>query len=236
MQLDFNALEPLERYRWLASTITPRPIAWVSSQSDAGVSNLAPFSFFQVISDDPPTLMVNVNHRADGGLKDTLLNVQASGELVIQLVSFAQAEAMNASAAMLPYGISEFEQCGIASLPSQRVAPPRVAGAAVAFECRVAQIQAYPADKPNCHLIFAEVLLAHIDDAVLNEQGRIDSQVIPAPCSALSCNAPRGVAAATATSPLQHRRIPPALPAGTNPRHMLAGRQWRRPAASPASR
>ncbi|MFI8382675.1 flavin reductase family protein [Pseudomonas sp. NPDC079086] len=175
MQLDFNTLEPLERYRWLASTITPRPIAWVSSQSEAGVSNLAPFSFFQVISDDPPTLMVNVNHRADGGLKDTLLNVQASGELVIQLVSFAQAEAMNASAAVLPYGISEFEQYGIASLPSQRVLPPRVAGAAVAFECRVAQIQAYPADKPNCHLIFAEVLLAHIDDAVLTEQGRIDA-------------------------------------------------------------
>ncbi|MFZ3152498.1 flavin reductase family protein [Pseudomonas sp.] len=175
MQLDFNALEPLERYRWLAATITPRPIAWVSSQSAAGVNNLAPFSFFQVISDDPPTLMVNVNHRADGGLKDTLLNVQASAELVIQLVSFAQAEAMNASAAVLPYGISEFEQCGIASLPSQRIAPPRVAGAAVAFECRVAQIQAYPAQKPNCHLIFAEVLLAHIDDAVLNEQGRIDA-------------------------------------------------------------
>jgi flavin reductase (DIM6/NTAB) family NADH-FMN oxidoreductase RutF len=175
MQLDFSTLEPLERYRWLASTVTPRPIAWVSTQSADGVSNLAPFSFFTVISDDPPTLMVNVNHRADGSLKDTLLNVQASGELVIQLVDFKQAEAMNASSAMLPYGISEFEQCGIASMPSQRIAPPRVAGAAVAFECRVAQIQAYPADKPNCHLIFAEVLLAHIDDAVLNEQGRIDA-------------------------------------------------------------
>ncbi|HUE94429.1 flavin reductase family protein [Pseudomonas sp.] len=175
MQLDFSTLEPLERYRWLASTITPRPIAWVSSLSVEGVSNLAPFSFFQVISDDPATLLINVNHRADGGLKDTLLNVQASGELVIQLVSFAQAEAMNASAAVLPYGISEFEHCGIASLPSQRIAPPRVAGAAVAFECRVAQILPYPPTAANCHLIFAEVLLAHIDDAVLTEQGRIDA-------------------------------------------------------------
>jgi flavin reductase (DIM6/NTAB) family NADH-FMN oxidoreductase RutF len=175
MQLDFSTLAPLERYRWLASTITPRPIAWVSSLSAEGVSNLAPFSFFQVISDDPPTLLVNVNHRADGGLKDTLLNVQASGELVIQLVSFAQAEAMNASAAVLPYGLSEFEHCGIASLPSQRIAAPRVAGAAVAFECRVAQILPYPPIAANCHLIFAEVLLAHIDDAVLNEQGRIDA-------------------------------------------------------------
>lgn len=176
MQLDFSRLEPLERYRWLASTITPRPIAWVSSVSVDGVSNLAPFSFFTVISDDPATLLINVNHRADGGLKDTLLNVQASGELVIQLVSFAQAEAMNASAALLPYGISEFEQCGIASLPSVQVKPPRVAGAAIAFECRLVEAMPYPAASPNCHLLFAEVLLAHIDDAVLNEQGRIDSQ------------------------------------------------------------
>ncbi len=176
MQLDFSRLEPLERYRWLASTVTPRPIAWVSSVSVDGVSNLAPFSFFTVISDDPATLLINVNHRADGGLKDTLLNVQASGELVIQLVSFAQAEAMNASAALLPYGISEFEQCGIASLPSVQVKPPRVAGAAIAFECRLVEAMPYPAASPNCHLLFAEVLLAHIDDAVLNEQGRIDSQ------------------------------------------------------------
>lgn len=175
MQLDFTTLTPLERYRWLASTITPRPIAWVSSLSAEGVSNLAPFSFFQVISDDPPTLMVNVNHRPDGSLKDTLRNVQDTGELVIQLVSFAQAEAMNASSAALPYGISEFEQCGIASLPSVQVKPPRVAGAAVAFECRLVEAMPYPPTAPNCHLLFAEVLRAHIDEQVLNEQGRIDA-------------------------------------------------------------
>ena len=175
MQLDFNALEPLERYRWLASTITPRPIAWVSSLSADGVSNLAPFSFFQVISDDPATLLVNVNHRADGSLKDTLRNAQATGELVIQLVSFEQAEAMNASAAVLPHGISEFEHCGIASLPSVRVKPPRVAAAAVTFECRLVEAMPYPAAAPNCHLLFAEVLLAHIDERVLTEQGRIDA-------------------------------------------------------------
>ncbi|MBX9762523.1 MAG: flavin reductase family protein [Pseudomonadaceae bacterium] len=174
MLLDFAALTPLERYRWLASTITPRPIAWVSTLSPNGVSNLAPFSFFQVISDDPPTLMVNINHRPDGSLKDTLINAQASGELVIQLVSFAQAEAMNASSAQLPHEQSEFEQCAIASCASLVVKPPRVADAAVAFECRVVQTMAYPPQAPNCHLLFAEVLLAHIDDQVLNEQGRID--------------------------------------------------------------
>ena len=174
MQLDFTSLTPLDAYRWLASTVTPRPIAWVSTVSPGGISNLAPFSFFQVISDAPPTLMVNVNLRDDGSPKDTLRNVQASGELVIQLVSFAQAEAMNASAAHLPHGVSEFERCGIASLACERVGVPRVAGAAVAFECRVAQVLAYPPDAPNCHLIFAEVLFVHVDDAVLNDKGRID--------------------------------------------------------------
>lgn len=174
MQLDFTALTPLEAYRWLASTVTPRPIAWVSSRSREGIDNLAPFSFFQVISDQPPTLMVNVGNRADGNLKDTLRNAQDTGELVIQLVGIAQAEAMNASSASLAHGQSEFLHCAIATQPSQRVAPPRVLGAPVAFECRVAEIQPYPRQAPSCHLIFAEVLLAHIDDGVLDVNGRID--------------------------------------------------------------
>lgn len=178
MQLDFSTLTPLEAYRWLASTVTPRPIAWVSSLSASGVANLAPFSFFQVISDDPPTLMVNVGSRDDGSLKDTLRNVQETGELVIHLVPFAFAEAMNATAAPLAYTVSEFEACGIEHEPSLRVAPPRVKGTPVAFECRLLEAQPFPRDNPNCHLIFAEVLLAHIDDAVLTEQGRVDTQVL----------------------------------------------------------
>ncbi|MGU2438531.1 flavin reductase family protein, partial [Pseudomonas aeruginosa] len=91
MQLDFTTIAPAEAYRWLASTVTPRPIAWVSTLSAEGASNLAPFSFFQVISDEPPTLMVNVSLRDDGSLKDTLRNVQATGQLVIHLVGAAQA-------------------------------------------------------------------------------------------------------------------------------------------------
>lgn len=176
MQLDFSSLSAVEAYRWLASTVTPRPIAWVSTQSREGVSNLAPFSFFQVISDDPPSLMINVGTRDNGVLKDTLRNVLDTGELVVQLVSFEQAQAMNASAANLAHDVSEFERCAIASVPAQRIKPPRVAGAAVAFECRLLEAQPFPRERPNCHLLFVEVLLAHIDDAVLNEQGRIDAQ------------------------------------------------------------
>ncbi|WP_281688157.1 flavin reductase family protein [Pseudomonas citronellolis] len=174
MQLDFSTLAPADAYRWLASTVTPRPIAWVSTLSAQGQGNLAPFSFFQVISDEPPTLMVNTSIRDDGSVKDTLRNVRETGQLVIHLVSAAQAETMNATAATLPHGVSEIEQVGIATLPSVRVAPPRVAGAAVAFECELAQIQPYPADKPSCYLIFARVLLAHIDDAVLRDERHVD--------------------------------------------------------------
>lgn len=174
MQLDFSTLAPADAYRWLASTVTPRPIAWVSTLSAQGQGNLAPFSFFQVISDEPPTLMVNTSIRDDGSVKDTLRNVRETGQLVIHLVSAAQAESMNATAATLPHGVSEIEQVGIATLPSVRVAPPRVAGAAVAFECELAQIQPYPADKPSCYLIFARVLLAHIDDAVLRDERHVD--------------------------------------------------------------
>ncbi|KES21899.1 MULTISPECIES: flavin reductase family protein [unclassified Pseudomonas] len=174
MQLDFSTLAPADAYRWLASTVTPRPIAWVSTLSAQGQGNLAPFSFFQVISDEPPTLMVNTSIRDDGSVKDTLRNVRETGQLVIHLVSAAQAETMNATAATLPHGVSEIEQAGIATLPSVRVAPPRVAGAAVAFECELAQIQPYPADKPSCYLIFARVLLAHIDDAVLRDERHVD--------------------------------------------------------------
>ena len=174
MQLDFSTLAPADAYRWLASTVTPRPIAWVSTLSAQGQGNLAPFSFFQVISDEPPTLMVNTSIRDDGSVKDTLRNVRETGQLVIHLVSAGQAETMNATAATLPHGVSEIEQVGIATLPSVRVAPPRVAGAAVAFECELAQIQPYPADKPSCYLIFARVLLAHIDDAVLRDERHVD--------------------------------------------------------------
>ena len=174
MQLDFSTLARADAYRWLASTVTPRPIAWVSTLSAQGQGNLAPFSFFQVISDEPPTLMVNTSIRDDGSVKDTLRNVRETGQLVIHLVSAAQAETMNATAATLPHGVSEIEQVGIATLPSVRVAPPRVAGAAVAFECELAQIQPYPADKPSCYLIFARVLLAHIDDAVLRDERHVD--------------------------------------------------------------
>lgn len=174
MRLDFEALGATEAYRWMVATVTPRPIAWVSTRSADGVDNLAPFSFFQIVCDEPPTLMLSIGARPDGGEKDTLRNLRERGELVIQLVSAAQGDAMNATSGGFPHGVSEFERCDIASIPAERVAVARVADAAVAFECRLASILPYPAEAPNHHIVFAEVLFAHIDDAVLADGRHVD--------------------------------------------------------------
>jgi flavin reductase (DIM6/NTAB) family NADH-FMN oxidoreductase RutF len=175
MQLDFTHLSAADSYRWLSSTVTPRPIAWVSTVSAAGIANLAPFSFFQVICDDPATLMVNVGLQADGRLKDTVRNVQETGELVIHLVSRAAAEAMNATSATLAHDQSEFELAGLATKPSTLVKPLRIADAAVSFECELAEIKPYPAENPRQFLIFAKVLLGHIDDAVMADARHVDA-------------------------------------------------------------
>ena len=174
MQLDFTTLDPAESYRWLASTVTPRPIAWVSTVSTAGVSNLAPYSFFQVICDDPPTLMVNVGQLPGGRLKDTLINARDTGQLIIHLVSHGLAETMNATAATLPHEVSEIAQLGLATVPGDRVAVSRLPAAPVAFECEVAEIKPYPAEDPRHFLIFARVLLAHVDDAVTADARHVD--------------------------------------------------------------
>lgn len=174
MQIDFSQLDHQECYRWLSCTVTPRPIAWVSTSSHEGVSNLAPFSFFQIICDKPPTLMVNIALQDDGRPKDTLRNIQETGELVIQLVSASQGELMNSTSATLSQEISEFEYSCIPSLPSKLIKPPRVKDAVVSYECRLAQILPYPPETPRWYTVYAEVLMAHIDDRVLDNQGRID--------------------------------------------------------------
>src|SRR5438105_12911414 len=118
MLLDFTHLPPRDAYAWMIGTILPRPIAWVSTISDAGRTNLAPFSFFQGVTANPPTLMfVPVNDR-DGAKKHTVRNIEAVAEFVVHLVSAELGEAMNRTSATLPYGESEFEAFGIVSVPA----------------------------------------------------------------------------------------------------------------------
>lgn len=174
MRLDFGSLSPRDAYAWMISTITPRPIAWVSTISSDGKTNLAPFSFFQGVTANPPTLMfVPVNTR-DGAKKDTIRNLEQVPECVVNLVSFELAEAMNATSAMLPYGESEFEKFGIAAEASERVRPPRVMEAPVAFECTLHTILPLGEGPLAANVVFGRIQVAHIRDDVLAADGRPD--------------------------------------------------------------
>lgn len=175
MKLDFTTLRPRDAYAWMTSTILPRPIAWVSTISAEGKTNLAPFSFFQGITANPPTLMfVPVNTR-DGSPKDTLRNIEATREFVVNVVPFALAEAMNATAALLPYGESEFETFNVAAAASERVRPARVAASPVAFECELHSIVRIGEGPIAANVVFGRILCAHVDDAVLGGDGFPDA-------------------------------------------------------------
>jgi flavin reductase (DIM6/NTAB) family NADH-FMN oxidoreductase RutF len=172
MVLDFAALRPRDAYGWMISTILPRPIAWVSTVSLDGKTNLAPFSFFQGVTANPPTLMfVPVNNR-DGVKKDTVRNIEQVPEFVVNLVPFALAEQMNQTSAGLPYGDSEFEAFGIAAAPSERVRPPRGAGAPVAFECTLDRIVQLGEGPLAANVVFGRILIAHVSDRVLGADGK----------------------------------------------------------------
>jgi len=174
MLLDFTKLAPPAAYQWMTTTILPRPIAWVSTISPDGRTNLAPFSFFQGVTANPPTLLfVPVNNR-EGRKKDTVRNIEQVPEFVVNLVSHALAVSMNATAALLPYGESEFERFGVAQAPSQRVRPPRVAAAPVAYECTLRQIVEVGSGPLAANVVLGSIVAAHVDDAVLGADGYPD--------------------------------------------------------------
>ena len=133
--IDLTALDPRDRYKLLTALIVPRPVAWVTTLSRDGVVNAAPYSFFNVFGQDPALVILGLEHRADGS-KDTTRNVEETGEFVLNLVTPDLTGPMVATAASYPSGTSETEALGLVTAASSRVAPPRIADAPVAFECR----------------------------------------------------------------------------------------------------
>ena len=142
--------------------VAPRPIGWISSVDAEGRVNLAPYSFFNGVSSNPPIVMF-----ASEGRKDTVRNVEATGEFVCNLATWELREAMNATSAPLPHGASEMERAGISPAPCRLVRPPRIAAAACALECRLLRLVALDdvSGKPaGCHSVFGQVIGIHIDD------------------------------------------------------------------------
>lgn len=174
MNVDLPTLKAREVYAWLTSSIQPRPIAWVSTISADGRTNLAPFSFFQGVSSSPPSLLfIPVNTR-DGTKKDTVRNLEQVPEFVVSVVPFALAGPMNATAAMLPYGEDEFAAFGIESAPSLKVRPPRVAQSPVAFECRVHQIVPVGSGPLAANIVIGLIENLFVAEGVLGSDGLPD--------------------------------------------------------------
>lgn len=167
-EIDPARLEGREPYFLITSLVVPRPIAWVSSLSAAGVANVAPHSYFNVISSNPWIL-----HFTSTGEKDTLRNVRANGEFVVNVVTRELVAEMNFTSADFPPGESEFEWAGLEEAPSVRVRPPRVARARVAFECKLNEI----VSKGNGHMVFGDVQVAHVDEELLRD-GRVDPHLL----------------------------------------------------------
>ncbi len=152
--------------------ISPRPIGWVSSMDKDGDLNLAPFSFFNAIADNPPQVVLGVNGpHPEGGSKDTLSNIRETEEFVVNLVSYELRDAMNATSEMVARKVNEFELGGLTSAPSEMIKVPRVKESPANLECKLQQIIELPTNNPDHvnSMIIGEVVGIHIDDAVIDD-------------------------------------------------------------------
>lgn len=168
MEINPNKLPHQSVYKLLTGSILPRPIGWISSVDERGRPNLAPFSFFNVVCSNPPTVVFCPMIRGvDGKTKDTLNNVRATSEFVVNIVSEDLVEAMNLSSVEAPPDVNEFEFAGVTAEPSITVRPARVRESRVHFECRVRQIIEISSQPGGGSLVIGEVLHIHVADDVL---------------------------------------------------------------------
>jgi flavin reductase (DIM6/NTAB) family NADH-FMN oxidoreductase RutF len=168
MLFDMETLPPQGRYKILASSVVPRPIAWVTTKSRAGIVNAAPFSFFNAMGSDPPTVAIGILPR-EGRLKDTATNIVETAEFVVNLVSEDNAEAMNVTCIDAPPDIDELQLARLTAVPSRSVAPPRIGEAPVSFECR---ILASLVTGPLQTIVVGRVVCAHVADAFVLDAKR----------------------------------------------------------------
>ena len=165
MDLELAQLPALERYKLLIGLVIPRPIAWVSTWSENGVANCAPFSFFNVISEDPPLCILSFNWRSDREIKHTLKNIRRTGEFVVNLADEGTANAMHLCGTELPETESEFLKFGLTPIPARLVKHPRIGEAAAALECRVERRIHFG---PEREMVVGEILLVHARDGIID--------------------------------------------------------------------
>ncbi|WP_149587454.1 flavin reductase family protein [Tabrizicola flagellatus] len=176
MRYDLDQVPEPIAYKLLAATVIPRPIAWVVTKGAQGV-NAAPYSFFNVMGSAPPTIALGLMAAPDRGFKDTALNILETGEFVVNLVPERLVQAMNLTSADAPRGVDELALAGLETLPSQHIAPPRIAESPVAFECRaLSSVVTGPCQT----VVIGRVLAVHIQDRYLRnaERAHIDTDAL----------------------------------------------------------
>jgi len=174
MQIDPHVAPAQTIYKLLIGCVVPRPIAWVSTVSPEGVYNVAPFSFFMAVCNNPPTLAFSSGRR-QGNKKDTVHNLEVSGDFVVNIVDDPLAQQMNLTSGEYPSEVDEFQLVGLTPEVGRRVRAPRVLEAPISMECRVTQI--IPVGHGPHSLIMGEVVYFHVRDQ-LYQDGRIDMHAL----------------------------------------------------------
>jgi flavin reductase (DIM6/NTAB) family NADH-FMN oxidoreductase RutF len=161
-------------YKLMTATITPRPIAWVTTRSPAGIINAAPYSFFNAMGHTPPTLVLGLLASPERGFKDTARNILDTGEFVVNLVPYRLADAMNVTCIDAPPDVSEIDLAGLEVAASTHVAPPRIAASPVAFECTTLSTLV---TGPHQCIVVGLIHAIYIDDAAVidADRGHVDT-------------------------------------------------------------
>jgi flavin reductase (DIM6/NTAB) family NADH-FMN oxidoreductase RutF len=171
MQIDPSLQTKADNYKLLTNLVVPRPIAWVTSMNQAGIVNLAPFSFFNAVGSNPLYVIVSVGRRDTGEPKDTAINIQTSREFVVNLVTEELLDAMTISAADFPPDQSELTAAHLHTAPSARVKVPRLAEVQASLECRLFSSQPLGANI----LFIGEVVMFHVAEHLLGERLHINN-------------------------------------------------------------
>lgn len=169
MYFDFATLPGTAYDKLLHATVVPRPIAWVTTLGKHGQLNAAPFSFFNVVSTKPPMVCLGVGRRDNGEKKDTARNLLESRQMVINLVPYTLREPMNLTSADYPPDVDELALAGLRTVPSEKIAPPRVANSPVALEC---ELFSHVEPQENHFVFIANVLGMHVHDPMMKDAAR----------------------------------------------------------------
>ena len=179
MIIDPKEIATKDLHQFLLASVAPRPIAFVSTVDKDGNNNLAPYSFFNAFSSNPPIIVFSSNRRvSDNTTKDTLQNVKDSGECVVNVVNYDIVRQMAVTSIQFETGVSEFEKAGLHPIKSDLVSAPRVKESPVNMECKVKEIQPLGEEGGAGHLIICEVVRMHIKDEIIDDRNRIDPHKI----------------------------------------------------------